>query len=122
MPRAVLAEDEDMLRAILAETLRSEGFDVSEASDGAQALAFIRSHPTDLLVSDIRMPVMSGYRVVEAALKLRPGLKVVLMTGHAPEEAPPSLRPYRFQLLQKPFDLEQFSAIARELVGLPARR
>jgi len=123
LPRAVVAEDEGMLRTVLAETLRCEGFIVSEASDGAQALALIRTQPwTDLLVSDIRMPVMSGYLVVESGLRLRPGLKVMLMTGYAPEEPPPSLRPYRFQLLQKPFDLERFSAMARELLGLPAGR
>jgi len=119
--RAVVAEDEEMLRAILAATLKGEGFVVSEARDGAEALASIRTAPSiDLLVADIRMPVMSGYQLVEAALKLRPGLKVVLMTGHAPDEAPPSLRPYRFPVLQKPFDLDQFSMLARELVGLPA--
>ena len=118
--RAVVAEDEEMLRAILAETLRCEGFLVNEACDGAEALAIIRSEPcTDLLVSDIRMPVVSGYQLVEAALKLRPGLKVVLMTGHALDEAPPTLRPHRLPVLQKPFDLDQFAMLARELVGLP---
>ena len=123
LPRAVVAEDEGMLRVILAETLRCEGFLVCEAADGAQALALVCTEPSaDLLVADIRMPLMNGYQLVEAALKHRPGLKVVLMTGHAPEKAPASLRPYRFQVLQKPFDLEQFSTMARALVGLPARR
>src|SRR5215472_8715393 len=122
LPRAVVAEDEEMLCAILAETLRCEGFVVSEASDGAEALAIIRTEPTtDLLVCDIRMPVMGGYQLVEAALKLRPGLKVVLMTGHTPDEAPPSLRPYRLPVLQKPFDLDQFTMMARELVSPPTR-
>lgn len=123
LPRAVVAEDQEMLRAILAEALQCEGFLVSEAGDGAQALAIIRTAPsTDLLVSDIKMPVMNGHQLLEAALKLKPGLKAVLMTGHTPEECPASLQPYHFQVLQKPFDLEQFSTMARELVGLPAKR
>jgi len=119
-PRAVLAEDAAMLRAIIAETLACAGFRVSEAGDGPEALALIGTEPaTDLLVSDIKMPLMNGYQLAEAALKLRPGLKVLLMTGHAPDDAPPSLRPHRFHVLQKPFDLDTFSTIARKLVGLP---
>ena len=123
MPRVVLAEDEEMLRAIIADTLACAGFLVSEAVDGAEALSIIRSSPaTDLLVSDIRMPVMNGYQLAEAALRLRPALKVLLITGHPLEETPPSLRPYRFQVLQKPFDLDQFSMTARKLVGLSVKR
>jgi DNA-binding NtrC family response regulator len=121
-PRAVLAEDAEMLRAIIAETLECAGFLVSEAGDGTQALALIGTEPaTDLLVSDIRMPLMNGYQLAEAALKLRPRLKVLLMTGHGPEETPRSLRRHSFPVQQKPFDLDQFSMLARELVGLPPK-
>jgi two-component system cell cycle response regulator CpdR len=121
-PRAVLAEDAEMLRVIIAETLKCAGFLVSTAADGAEALALIRDEPADLLVTDIRMPIINGYKLAEAALRLRSGLKVVLMTGHAPEDTPPSLRRHRFEVLQKPFDLDRFSIMARKLVGLPATR
>ena len=119
-PRAVLAEDAEILRAIIAETLECAGFLVSEAGDGTEALALIGTEPAiDLLVSDIRMPLMNGYQLAKAALRLRPELKVLLITGHPREDAPTSGRPHRFQVLQKPFDLDTFTMIARKLVGLP---
>jgi hypothetical protein len=116
-PRAVLAEDDEMLRALIAEELRHAGFHVSQADDGAQALAIIRAQPaTDLLVSDIRMPGMNGFQLAETGLKFRPGMKVILMTGYAAEPVPASLRQHHLQIMQKPFDLEELSVLARRLI------
>ena len=116
--QAVLAEDEEILRVILAEALECAGFEVHQADNGVNALAIIQTRPTtDLLVSDIKMPGMNGFQLAEAGLKCQPGMKVILMTGHTPEETPPSLRRYGFKVMQKPFDLDQLSTLARTLVG-----
>lgn len=110
-----------MLRIVAAETLEDAGFQVSEAGDGTSALAMLKSDPSiELLVSDIKMPGMNGIELAEAGLKLKPALKVLLMTAYATEALPESLRAHGLEILRKPFDLNRLSALALNLVGKPA--
>ncbi|HEX3665044.1 MAG TPA: response regulator [Rhizomicrobium sp.] len=116
-PKVLIADDEAMLRIVAAETLQDAGFDVSEAGDGTSALEILRSDPTiELLVSDIKMPGLNGIELAEAGLKLRPELKILLMTGYATENLPDSLRERGLEILRKPFDFDQLSALALSLV------
>lgn len=118
VPRVLIADDEAMLRIVAAETLEEAGFTVSEAGDGDSALAILKSDPSiDLLVSDIKMPGLNGIELAEAGLKLRPELKVLLMTAYATETLPDSLRAHGLEILRKPFDLDRLSALALNLVG-----
>ena len=67
--RILVAEDDlDIRRAIVAE-LRGEGYQTVEASDGREALAGIRNAKPDLIVTDLAMPVMDGFALIEAARK-----------------------------------------------------
>ena len=71
--QVILAEDEAQLRELIAEMLSSKGVQVSEAADGVEALKLLRATPSvSLLLSDIMMPNMNGYELVEASLKMRP--------------------------------------------------
>lgn len=118
VPKVLIADDEAMLRIVAAETLEDAGFSVSEAGDGSSALAILQADPSiELLVSDIKMPGMNGIELAEAGLKLRPELKVLLMTAYATETLPDSLRARGLEILRKPFDLNQLSARALNLVG-----
>lgn len=119
--KVLIADDEAMLRIVAAETLEDAGFEVSEAGDGSSALAILKSDPSiQLLVSDIKMPGMNGIELAEAGLKLKPALKVLLMTGYATETLPDSLRAHGLEILRKPFDLHHLSTLALNLVGKPA--
>jgi CheY-like chemotaxis protein len=110
----LLAEDEAMLRLLAVEMLQEAGFEVFEAADGMEGLELLKAHPeVSLLVSDIKMPRMDGYALAEAGLALKPGLKVLLMTGYAQEPPPALLR--HVQILHKPFNLERLCALAAEL-------
>jgi len=112
----LLAEDEVMLRILVVEMLENAGFKVFEAGDGVEALDLLRANPDiALLVSDIKMPRMDGYALVEAGLRFKPGLKVLLMTGYA-QEPPPHLVK-AVQILHKPFDLDKLCALAAELTA-----
>jgi CheY-like chemotaxis protein len=63
--------------------LADRGISVTEAADGAQALQCLKDDPgATLLLSDIVMPNMNGYELVEASLKLRPELKILMMTAY----------------------------------------
>lgn len=114
----LLAEDEAMLRVIAVEMLEDAGFEVFEAGDGVEALELLKANPQIvLLVSDIKMPRMDGYALVEAGIALKPELKVLLMTGYAQEPPPAVLRAREVQILHKPFNLEKLCALAAEMVG-----
>jgi CheY-like chemotaxis protein len=114
----LIAEDEAMLRLIAVELLQDAGFQVFEAGDGVEALELLKANPQiALLVSDIKMPRMDGYALVEAGLALRPDLKVLLMTGYA-HKAPPQMMAARdIPVLHKPFNLERLCALATEMTA-----
>src|SRR5580658_8673122 len=72
-PTVLVAEDEAMLRLVAVETLCDAGFKVFDAGDGIAGLKILESDVhIDLLVSDVKMPGMSGYDLAEAGLALRP--------------------------------------------------
>ena len=80
----LLVEDEDSVRELVQRILEARGYAVIEARNGGEGLKLCKSHPgqIDLLVTDVVMPELGGRELAEAALKLRPGLKVVFMSGH----------------------------------------
>lgn len=113
----LLVEDETMLRFAATEMLESSGFEVLEASDGVEGLHLLKSNPNvALLISDVRMPRMDGYALVEAALDFKPDLKVLLMTGYGGESVPAFVRERGIEILHKPFNLEKLCVIAERAV------
>ena len=114
----LLAEDEAMLRVIAVEMLEDSGFKVFQAGDGVEALELLKGHPgIALLVSDIKMPRMDGYALVEAGLQFKPGLKVLLMTGYSQDPPPHLVKAAGVQILHKPFSLEKLCALAAEMTA-----
>jgi CheY-like chemotaxis protein len=113
----LIAEDEAMLRLIAVELLQDAGFQVFEAGDGVEALELLKANPQiALLVSDVKMPRMDGYSLVEAGLALRPDLKVLMMTGYA-QNPPQTLKALDIQVLRKPFNLERLCVLAAEMTA-----
>jgi CheY-like chemotaxis protein len=117
-PTVLVAEDEAMLRLVAVESLSDAGFKVFDAGDGTAGLKILQSDVhIDLLVSDVKMPGMSGYDLAEAGLALRPGLKILLMTGYAQEPIPEKIREAGGRIIYKPFDFDTLSSLALLLVG-----
>lgn len=81
--RLLLVDDEKALRDVVAKTLRTAGYDVAEAENGADALRMVEQNPDgwDIILTDWSMPQMSGDRLAEAVRALRPDLPVILCTG-----------------------------------------
>lgn len=120
MPACILlAEDEPDLRRLLAEQLEEHGLTVIQAADGVEALEQLEAHPSlALLLSDIRMPRMDGHALVEAALVLRPELKVLMMTAYPTQRpAPAALRAREIRTLSKPFNVERMIGVVREMLS-----
>jgi CheY-like chemotaxis protein len=80
----LLVEDEDTVRELVQKVLEARGYAVIEARNGREGLKLCQAHPgrIDLLLTDVVMPELGGRELAEAALELRPGLKVVFMSGH----------------------------------------
>jgi CheY-like chemotaxis protein len=86
MARLLIAEDEQPVRELLLRALAQDGHEVETAPDGAAALERLSGTKTfDLLLSDIRMPIMDGIALALAAARDHPDLAIVLMTGYAGE-------------------------------------
>jgi CheY-like chemotaxis protein len=107
MARLLIAEDEQPVRELLARALSQEGHDVEVAPDGAAALEQLSAAaPFDLLLTDIRMPIMDGIALALAAARDHPDLAIVLMTGFAGErERAHGLDALVHDVVLKPFSL-----------------
>jgi len=105
--RILLVEDEQALRAIMAEELRDMGYDVTEADGVVSAVAALQDD-FDLLLTDIRMGKVSGWDLAEAARRMQPTIEVIYMTGYSDEKP---RRVDRSIFLMKPFTVDQIMSI-----------
>jgi two-component system cell cycle response regulator CpdR len=122
MARILIAEDEDSLRRFVARALQMDGHETVEAGDGADALELLQTGSFDLLLSDIRMPVMDGIALATASADLTPSMPILLMTGYAEqrERAEPLMK-IVVDVVPKPFTLPQIrQAVADALTARAA--
>ena len=110
----LIADDERNIREGLAEALRLEGYDVALAGDGAEALRAVEEGRIDLVVTDLRMPKISGNEVLKRISGTYPGLPVIVLTGHGTiEDAVNSMRMGAFDFITKPVHLDHLSLLVR---------
>lgn len=118
--RIVLVDDEEALVWSLATRLtRIRNWTVQTATTGREALTLLRKAPVDLLVTDVRMPGMSGIDLILAARQERPQLPVVVMTAfRTPDVQRVDHAPFT-EFVEKPFDFESFVKVLEEALALP---
>ena len=115
----LVIEDEASVRELVIEVLDDLGYRALEAADGPAGLRLLQAgERIDLLVTDVGLPGMNGRQVAEAARALRPGLKVLFITGYAENAALANgfLEP-GMELMVKPFAVEALAARVREMIG-----
>ena len=103
--RILIVEDSDCLRAVAVRTLSDGGYSVAEARHGEDALRVIErsAEPFDLVVTEMTMPVMSGYKLGRRLARQRPGLPVLYLSTAANETLVPLGPSGPMQFLRKPF-------------------
>ncbi len=116
----LVAEDEKILRDMIAGTLRNEGYTVLEAADGKEAIELARTKDhvmIDLLLTDVIMPKIRGMDVAKQIRRINSGLKVLYVSGYtAPEFRSLNISDDLVTFLQKPFSSAQLLEAIRELI------
>src|SRR5665213_2111237 len=113
----LVVEDEELVRTLVVETIRDEGFTVIERADGTSALDVLNSEvEIDLLLSDVRLPGANGYKLAEIGMARRPQMKVLLMTGFTQDPIPENLARAGIIMLYKPYKLGDLVVYANQLL------
>jgi CheY-like chemotaxis protein len=115
MPQILVVEDDPAIRGLVSELLRDDGYDVREASDGAEALAYVGRHRPDLIILDLMMPVMDGWQFVEECHRQEMCDDIPIVVTSASHDLPRTaerLRSFGVRTcLAKPFDVDGLLAL-----------
>jgi two-component system response regulator PilR (NtrC family) len=116
-PRVLVVDDERSMRELLAIVLRREGYEVVLADSGRTAIDALEREPIDLLISDIKMPDMSGVDVLRAAKKADQDVLAIMITAFASTDtAVEAMRLGACDYLSKPFDVDLLKMKVREKI------
>src|SRR6201993_5224093 len=115
--RILVVDDEQSLRELLAIVLRREGYEVLLAENGRAAVDILEREPVDLLISDIKMPDLSGVEVLRAAKKIDQDILGIMITAFAStDSAVEAMRLGACDYLRKPFDVDLLKMKVREKI------
>jgi two-component system response regulator PilR (NtrC family) len=116
-PRILVVDDERSMRELLAIVLRREGYEVLLAENGRGAIDLLEREPVDILISDIKMPDLSGVDVLRAAKKIDQDILGIMITAFASTEtAVEAMRLGACDYLSKPFDIDLLKMKVREKI------
>jgi two-component system cell cycle sensor histidine kinase/response regulator CckA len=120
----LLVEDNEQVRIVAREILRRYGYVVVEAAGAAEAIRLVAAHPgkLDLLLTDMRMPHMSGVELARHVTRDRPDIRVLCMSGYSDDAAlRDGVAGESIAFLQKPFTPDSLARKVREVLDAPAR-
>jgi len=115
----LVVEDEPVVRGVILEMLAEQGYQMLEAFDGPSGLQILRGDEAiDLLITDVGLPGMNGRQLADQAREMRPGLKVLFITGYAENaDMAEGFLPPGMEMITKPFDHDQLSGRVRAMVS-----
>ncbi|WP_059172810.1 response regulator transcription factor [Bacillus sp. FJAT-27445] len=120
MKRILLAEDEEILRMLVMDTLEDSGFSIDEAADGQEALDLIKQNTYDLIILDYMMPVYTGLEIIEMIQsKARSeGTKIVMLSAKSQQyEQEKVLAAGADYFISKPFSPAQLLGKVEEILN-----
>lgn len=125
--RVLLAEDDPSARSVIAKVLRAMGLEVREIDDGGRLLVAITSFyknghspdELDLVITDVRMPVLSGLEIFKGLRVAHWTLPVIVMTAYDSKEVNETVARFGAALLLKPLDLDELEDLVRRMLLRP---
>jgi DNA-binding NtrC family response regulator len=118
-PRILIVDDDASQRSLLDSFLRSQGFDTVPVASGEQALETLRAEDVSMMISDVRMPGLTGLETLRRARQEHAVLPVLLVTAYSDiREAVAAMRDGAVNYLSKPIDLDELLASVQQAIGL----
>lgn len=112
MQTILVVDDELSMREFLKILLEKEGYRILTAADGTEALSLAGQNPIDLVVSDIRMPGISGLELLAALKEKNADLPVIMITAFAsPDDAVTAMKNGAFDYITKPFNVDEIKSV-----------
>lgn len=113
-PRILVVDDEEPIRKTMRMTLEYEGFEVTEAPSGVEAIQAVEQDPPDLIFLDIKMPGIDGLEVLEQLKEKSPSIQVIIISGHGNvETAVQATKLGAFDFIEKPLETERILLAVR---------
>ena len=124
-PRVLVADDDPEMRRLVCDSLRRDGYEIVEETDGGRLLVRVAafyafggiSQPVDLIVTDIRMPVCTGLDIVHGMREARWETPVILMTAFADDDVCRRAKKLDAVLFNKPFQMADLRETVRSLLA-----
>jgi len=122
-PTLLIVDDDAPQRSLLESFLKSQNFETITVDSGEKALTVLKEREVDMMISDVRMPGISGLETLRRARELHAVLPVLLVTGYADvREAVGAMRDGAVNYLSKPIDLDELLASVQRATGLTEAR
>jgi PAS domain S-box-containing protein len=117
-PSVLVVDDEEDVRRFLADVLRDDGYEVSEAANGKLAFEALKQHRVDLMITDLAMPVWEGIETIQQVRQAHPSIKIISISGRFSDEILHATRLLGADTtLAKPISAELLRQTAFELLG-----
>ena len=115
--RILIVDDEKNIRLTMKQTLQTLGYEISTAVDGQDALKKLAVQEFDLLLLDLRMPGLDGVEVLRRVVRLRPDIRVIIVSAHGTvENAVEVIKLGAVDFIQKPFSPQELRQIVAEVL------
>ncbi|OGB94796.1 MAG: hypothetical protein A2Z31_09790 [candidate division NC10 bacterium RBG_16_65_8] len=106
--RILVVDDEEQMRDLLAKVLERKGYQVVVCGDGTEALAVLEKEPADMVVTDVRMPGLTGMEALRAIKELNPEIVVIIMTAFGSiDQAVQAVKEGAYDYINKPFKIDE---------------
>ena len=114
----LVVDDEKNIREGIAKSLELDGYAAILAANGEEALRMVENREVDLIISDLKMPVMSGQELLKKVSSAYPTLPVIILTGHGTiESAVTAMRDGAFDFLTKPVNLDRLTLLVKRALS-----
>lgn len=116
--KILIVEDEEITLRIMQETLRNHGFEIDVSRNGPEAVDRLDSYSYDLIITDILMPIGTGFDVVQTVRDRNSHLPILVCSSYLTREVYSQLRPFgHIEFLSKPFPLQELVDTVKRLLG-----